>query len=254
MNNLVRVQSIDRAVAVLECFSENKREIKLSEISDMLNINKSTVHGILNTLKYHGFIEQDESTKKYRLGIRFIEYGEIVTNSINIGNIAYPIIERVSEKIEETVHIAMLDGHDVVYVEKKECNKSIKISTKIGVRIPAYVTADGKIILSYLKKDKVKEYIPENMKKLTPNTITDKHELLEILCEIRNRGYATDNEEVIEGVVCVAAPIFDHRGDVRYSMSATGPRGRMAEDKIKEYIDVVKEAANEISHRIGYKG
>ena len=107
MKNLVRVQSIDRAVAILECFSENKRELKLSEIANMLDLNKSTVHGLLNTLKYHGFIDQDEATQKYRLGIRFMVYGDLVINSIDITSIAYTVIEKVCEKIEETVHIAM---------------------------------------------------------------------------------------------------------------------------------------------------
>ncbi len=254
MNNLVRVQSIDRAVAILECFSGNRRELKLSEIAYMLDLNKSTVHGILNSLKYHRFIDQDEITKKYRLGIRFIEYGELVINSMDVRDIAYPIIEDICERIEETVHVAMLDGFDVVYVEKKECNKSIKTSTKIGARIPAYITADGKIILSYLDDDKLNEYVPEKIKKLTPNTITDRNKLLKVLHEMKNKGYATDNEEVVQGISCVAAPIIEHTGRVRFSLSITGPTFRMTKDKMKEYVNIISEAAKEISFRIGYRG
>lgn len=254
MKNLVRVQSIDRAVSILECFSENKRELKLSEIAHMLDLNKSTVHGLLNTLRHHGFIDQDETTQKYRLGIRFIVYGDLVINSMDIASFAYPIIERVCEKIEETVHIAMLDGHDVVYIEKKECNKSIKSTTKIGARVPAYITADGKIILSYMDKEKIKSLLPRNLKKLTPNSITDKYRLMEVLADAREKGYVIDCEETVQGLSCVAAPIFDYTGTVSYSMSVTGPTIRMTEDKINEYIDIIKEAANEISLRIGYKG
>jgi len=254
MNNLVRVQSIDRAVAILECFSGNRRELKLSEIAYMLDLNKSTVHGILNSLKYHRFIDQDEITKKYRLGIRFIEYGELVINSMDVRDIAYPISEDICERIEETVHVAMLDGFDVVYVEKKECNKSIKTSTKIGARIPAYITADGKIILSYLDDDKLNEYVPEKIKKLTPNTITDRNKLLKVLHEMKNKGYATDNEEVVQGISCVAAPIIEHTGRVRFSLSITGPTFRMTKDKMKEYVNIISEAAKEISFRIGYRG
>lgn len=254
MKNLVRVQSIDRAVAILECFTENKRELKLSEIALMLDLNKSTVHGILNTLKYHGFIDQDEISQKYRLGTRFIIYSDLVVNSMDVINISYPVLEKVCEKIEETVHIAMLDGCDIVYIEKKECNKSIKTSTKIGARVPAYFTADGKIILCYLEKDKLKEILPRNLKKLTPNTITDKQQLMEVLSEMRENGYAVDYEETVQGLVCVAAPIMDYTGSVRYSLSATVPAVRMTEDKINEYIEILKKAANEISCRIGYKG
>lgn len=254
MKNLVRVQSIDRAVAILECFSEGKRELKLSEIAHILDLNKSTVHGLLNTLKYHGFIDQDEITQKYRLGIRFIVYGDRVINSMDIASFAYPVIEKVCEKIEETVHIAMLDGADVVYIGKKECNKSIKTTTKIGARVPAYITADGRIILSYLEKDKVKELLPRTLKKLTCRSIEDKHRLMEVLSEAKGNGYALDCEETVQGLVCVAAPIFDHTEAVKYSLSITGPAVRMTEDKIEEYIDIIKKAANKISSRIGYKG
>lgn len=254
MKKLVRVQSIDRAVAILECFSVDKRELKLSEIANMLDLNKSTVHGLLNTLKYHRFIDQDEVTQKYRLGIRFMIYGDIVKNSMDITTFACPIIERICAKIQETVHIAMLDGFDIVYIGKKECNNLIKSTTKIGARIPAYITADGKIILSYLEKSKVKELLPRSIKKLTPNTVTDKQKLMEILSQAKEKGYATDYEETVQGLVCVAAPIFDHNGIVRYSLSVTGPTVRMGEDKIHEYKDIIKEAANEISYKIGYKG
>jgi DNA-binding IclR family transcriptional regulator len=254
MKNLVRVQSIDRAVAILECFTENRRELKLSDIAQMLNLNKSTVHGILNTMKYHGFIEQDEITQKYRLGTRFIVYGDLVVNSMDIANISCPLLERVCEKVEETVHIAMLDGTDVVYIEKRECNKSIKTSTKKGARAPAYVTADGRVILCHMEKDKLKEVLPRSLKKVNSNTTIDKQQFLESLIEIKNKGYAVDYEETVQGLVCIAAPIFDNTGTVKYSIGVTCPSVRMTEDKINEYIDLMKMTASEISNRIGYRG
>ena len=252
MKDITRVQSIDRAVAILDCFSEEKKELKLSEISERLGLNKSTVHGIISTLKYHGFISQDEETQKYKLGIRFVEFGDLVINSMNIRNAAVPVIDAVCERIEETVHIAMLDGLDVVWIEKRECTKSIKTSTKIGARLPAYTTADGKIIICYQNKDKIKNYLPKRIPQYTKNTITNKGEFIKKLEEMKKNGYAIDNEEYVEGLKCVAAPIFDHDGKVRFSLSTTGPAFRMNEERIKELIVIIKEAANEISHRIGY--
>lgn len=254
MNNSNRVQSIDRAMSILECFSENKRELKLSEIAKMLDLNKSTVHGIINTLKYHRLIDQDELTQKYRLGIRFMEFSDVVINSMDIRNVAYPIIDDVCGRIEETVNLAMLDGTDVIYIEKKECSKSIRISSKIGLRIPAYATADGRIILCYLEKEKLANILPKSLKKFTANTVTDKRKIMRRFAEMRENGYAIDNEEVVQGIKCVAAPIFDHKGEVLCSLSAIGPAIRMTDEKIKELIIIVKEAANEISHRIGYRG
>lgn len=252
MKEITRVQSIDRAVAILDCFSEEKKELKLSEISERLGLNKSTVHGIISTLKYHGFISQDEETQKYKLGIRFVQFGDLVINSMNIRNAAVPVIDAVCEKIEETVHVAMLDGLDVVWIEKRECTKSIKTSTKIGARLPAYTTADGKIIICYQNKDKIKNYLPKRIPQYTNNTITNKGEFIKKLEEMKKNGYAIDNEEYVEGLKCVAAPIFDHDGKVRFSLSTTGPAFRMNEERIKELIVIIKEAANEISHRIGY--
>lgn len=252
MKEITRVQSIDRAVAILDCFSEEKKELRLSEISERLGLNKSTVHGIISTLKYHGFISQDEETQKYKLGIRFVEFGDLVINSMNIRNAAVPVIDAVCERIEETVHIAMLDGLDVVWIEKRECTKSIKTSTKIGARLPAYTTADGKIIICYQNKDKIKNYLPKRISQYTNNTITNKGEFIKKLEEMKKNGYAIDNEEYVEGLKCVAAPIFDHNGKVRFSLSTTGPAFRMDEERIKELIVIIKEAANEISHRIGY--
>lgn len=253
MKDVKKVQSIDRAVSILECFSEDKKELKLSEISEKLGLNKSTVHGIITTLKYHGFISQNEETQKYKLGIRFIEFGDLVINSLNIRNAALSVIDEICEKIEETVHVAMLDGIDVVWIVKKECTKSIKTSTKIGARLPAYTTADGKMILCYIDKNKIKNYLPKQIPKYTQNTITNKSLFYKSLDEINENGYTIDNEEFIEGIKCVAAPIFDHDGNVRFSLSTTGPAFRMTDEKIKELVVIIKEAANEISRRIGYK-
>ena len=253
MKDINRVQSIDRAVAILECFNEEKKELRLTEISEKLGLNKSTVHGIITTLRYHGFISQDKETQKYKLGIRFIELGDLVSNSLNIRNAALPVLDEVCDKIEETVHVATLDGLDVVWIEKKECNKSIKTSTKIGARLPAYTTADGKIILCYQDKDKINNYLPKKIPKFTSNTLTGKAGFIKKLEEARKNEYIIDNEEFVEGIKCVAAPIFDHEGNVRFSLSTTGPAFRMTDEKIEELVVIIKEAANEISRRIGYR-
>lgn len=254
MKDKKRVQSIDRAVAILECFSEENKEYRLSEISEKLDLNKSTVHGIITTLKYHGFVSQDEETQKYKLGIRFIEFGQLVVNSINIRDAASPVIDELCGRIDETVHIGMLDGLDIVWIEKKECTKSVKISTKIGGRLPAYTTADGKVLLSYLEEGKLKKYLPKKIPQFTKNTITRKADFVKRLIEIKKNGYAIDNEEFVEGIKCVAAPIFDHNGNAKFCLSTTAPAFRMNDEKILDLVAVIKEAADEISRNIGYKG
>ena len=253
MSDLERVQSIDRAVFILKCFTENKRELKLSEIAEQLGLNKSTVHGILSTLKYHRLISQDEKTQKYRLGLYLIELGEHVISSMDVRGIAHPIIEEICKELEETVHVGILDGIEVVYVDKKECDKSIKISSKIGARNFAYSTADGKVMLAYLDLETQIKMIPENIEKLTPNTITNKQMLIKELAEIKKRGHAFDYEENIVGLICVAAPVFDYSGQVKYGISVMGPTIRMTEEKISQTINVLKNAANRISYLYGFR-
>lgn len=253
MDDYRRIQSIDRAILILKCFTENRKEMKLSEIAYELDLNKSTVHGIISTLKYHGLIEQDEETQKYRLGMYIVELGNLVLNSIDIRKIAYPIIRDVSKQLNETVHLSKLDGSELVYLDKVESNQSMRIFTFVGSRMPIYCTGMGKAMLAYKNDDIINKFLPEILKPMTRNTITDKKELLKQLKTIRERGYAMDNEENSDGLRCIAAPIFDHNGEVRYSISVSGPTVRITEDKTENVAKIIKESAKEISYRLGYK-
>ena len=252
-SNTGRIQAIDRAIMILNCFNEDRRELKLSEISDKLDINKSTVHGIINTLKYHGLIAQDDETQKYRLGLHLMTLGDIVSNSLDIRSITSPVIEEVCRKLQETVHIATLDDMDVIYINKEESNQSMRIFTTIGARNPAYATGVGKAMLAYLEEEIIQKKLPDTFEPITPKSITGKLTLLKDLEKTRSRGYAFDDEENIEGLTCVAAPIFDYSGKAKYAISISGPTIRMNYEKIEESIEVIKEAAMEISYKLGYK-
>lgn len=253
MDNSKRIQSIDRAVMVLKCFSEKSRELKLSDVANELGLNKSTVHGIITTLKYHGLIDQNEENQKYRLGLYLLELGNIISNSLDIRKIAAPIINDICSKIEETVHLGTLDNMEVVYIDKQESNQSMRIFTTIGTRNPAYCTGIGKSMLAYVEPELLIKSLPEKLEKITPNTITEKAELLNELNFIRENGYALDNEENIEGLTCIASPIFDHTGCAKYAISVSGPTIRMTKDKIAETIKLVKDSTVEISSRLGYR-
>lgn len=253
MTRTGRVQAIDRAVMVLNCFNEDRKEMRLSDISDMLDINKSTVHGIITTLKYHGLIDQDEETQKYRLGLGLLALGNRVQNSMNIRNIAKPYIDKVCNITEETVHLGTLDNMEVVYLDKAESKQSMRIVTSVGSRLPAYCTGIGKAMLAYRDKDILEELIPVDLTKYTPNTIANRELLMKNLGLIKNKGYSTDEEEYNLGLSCVAAPIFDSNNQAKFAISISGPTMRMTEEKIKESIKVIKEAAMEISYKLGYR-
>lgn len=254
MDKTGRVQAIDRAVQILQCFSEKRPELKLVEISDELGLNKSTVHGIISTLKYHGLIEQDEETQKYRLGVYLMQLGDLVSRSIDVVGIARPFITDICNQVEETVHLATLDNMEVVYIDKIESTQSMRIFSARGARNPAYCTGVGKAMLAYMDDYSLNKLLESNeLIGLTPKTITSREALLDDLAKIKKNGYAFDDEENAIGLTCLAAPIFDHTGHVKYGISVSGPTARMTEGKIEEAITIVKTAAKEISYKLGYK-
>lgn len=249
----IKVQAIDRAIRILKLFSEERKELKLTEISEELDLNKSTVHGIISTLKFHGLIDQDEESQKYKLGLYLMELGERVANSLDIIGISHSIIDELCTTMEETVHLATLDGEEVVYIDKKESNQSIRIISAIGARNPAYCTGVGKAMLAFKDLDDIYKSLPDELAQLTPNTITDKEELLKELEKIKTQGYALDNEENSVGLTCVAAPIFDSTGKAVYAISISGPTIRMNYKQIEKAKEMVIEGTKKISRELGYK-
>ncbi len=252
MKKTERIQTIDRTIMVLNCFSESQPEQKLSEIAEGIGLNKSTVHGILNTLKYHGLISQDEESRKYRLGLRLMELGSRAANSLNIIQLAGPEIRKLCNETEETVHLGTLDHDEMVYIDKVESLQSMRIASSVGARLPAYCTSLGKTIMAFLDQEELIKTIPDVFRPFTPNTIMNMDDLLKELEKIRVNGYAIDNEEYSVGLRCVAAPIYNHEGEVKYSISVSGPGIRMSAGKMDQIILMVKETCNDLSVRMGY--
>ncbi len=250
---LGKVQSVDKALIILKLLAEKGQDMKLTEIAEELDINKSTLHGLMSTLKFHGFVDQDEDTQKYKLGLYLIQLGELAEKSLDVIKLTSPSIDKLSRTLQETVHIGQLDGLEVVYVNKKDSVQSMRIYTTIGTRNPAHCTGVGKAIMAYMEDENFLSSIPDKFEPMTAKSIKSKKALLEEFKLIRKRGYALDDEENIEGLTCVAAPIFDHNGQVKYGISVSGPTIRMTEEKIQETIRDVKQAALEISYKLGYK-
>ena len=247
------IQSIDRALQVLELFSLEKPEWGVTEISKALNIYKSNVYNILTTLAEKGFVKKDSKTEKYKLGIKFFELGSVVIKNMDLRKIAYPYIEILSKEFNETVHLGVLDKGRVVSIEREESDKSLCSHIEIGKRTPLYCTAVGKAIMAYLSKDEVDLIVKEKgLEKYTKNTITDKEDLEKELKKIQEQGYAVDNMEHEEGVRCVAGSIRDHTGEVIASMSISGPAFRINESNVLNIAKKVKEYCDCISEEMGY--
>lgn len=247
------IQSIDRALQVLELFSLEKPEWGVTEISKALNIYKSNVHNILSTFAEKGFVKKDSKTDKYKLGIKFFELGSVVIKNMDLRRIAHSYIEKLSKEFNETVHLGILDEGRVVSIEREESDKGLCSHIEIGRRAPLHCTAVGKAIMSYLSEEEINLIIKEKgLEKYTENTITSEKELKKELEKVRKQGYAVDNMEHEEGVRCVAGPIRDYNGKVIASMSISGPVFRIDESNIPNIAKKVKEYCDCISEEMGY--
>ncbi|ABB14375.1 MULTISPECIES: IclR family transcriptional regulator [Carboxydothermus] len=253
-NNDTLIQSVDRALRILDTFSLKEKELGVTEIANRLGLHKSTVFGLLRTLEHWGYVEQNQVTGKYRLGLKLLELGNRVKEGLDLRAVALPFLQDLVERYGETVHLAVHDRGEIVYIEKVEGPNAIRMYSQIGRRAPMHCTGVGKAILAFRPEKEIEEIIrTKGLKYFTPNTITDPKKLHEELSLIRENGYSLDREEIEIGLRCVAAPIRDSQNTVVAAISVAGPSIRMTEEKIQELIVSVKEAALEISKRLGYQ-
>ncbi|MFJ8063277.1 IclR family transcriptional regulator [Psychrobacillus sp. NPDC096426] len=246
------IQSVDRALTIFEMFNEGTDELGILEISDRMELPKSTVHGIIKTLVMRGYLVQKVDTKKYKLGIRLFELGNIVSKGLDIKEKAGPYLKEAFSQTDETVHLVKFENNEAVYVDKQESDSAIRMYSQVGRKAPLHCTGVGKAILAYLDKDIQKSILfSSELVAYTEKTIIDKNQILEELEKIRERGYATDDEEIEMGLFCVAAPIFDSNHRVVGSVSTAGPKFRFTEEKILIAKKCIREAARNISRDIG---
>src|SRR3954462_1236114 len=249
------IQSIERAADILELFLTSHPEQSIKEISDKLNLSKSTVHGIIKTLEHRGYLEQNSDNLKYRLGIKLFELGNYVGKNLDIGRVARPIIKDLVEELNETVHLVTLQRDELIYIEKVEGPSALTIYSHIGKRAPFHCTGVGKVILAQLSEKEVDRILSSvSLEAFTEFTMTNIEEIKSILPTIREQGYAFDDEEIELGLKCIAAPIFNHQGNVIASISCAAPKMRLDEERLPKVIEGIKRVSAEISRQLGYKG
>jgi IclR family transcriptional regulator, KDG regulon repressor len=247
------LSSLKNALRILNSFSMDEPEKKISEISSSLGLNKSTVSRTMATLASEGFVYKDPETKKYRLGLSILTLSGVVNSSMDIHRESQPILNRLVETLGETAHISVLDHLDVIYLHKVECNHPVRFLTHVGRRNPAYCTSSGKVLLAYSNDDVLDRVIEKGLNKYCKNTITNPKLLRAHLLEVKKNGYASSVEEILDGVTSIAAPIFDYRGNVIAALSVVGPKQRLQSHKIQSIAKKVISAALEVSTRLGYR-
>jgi len=244
------IQSLDRAISILEYL--RKGPTSLSEISRELGIHKSTVFGLLQTLAMRNYVSQEEKTGHYQLGYRVLALSGAFLENCDIRKAAAPYLKQLADKHGETVHLVILDGSQVVYLDKIEGPQSIRMVSRIGSRLPAHCTGVGKAILARLPEEKAKLIFQKSgLPVYTPNTITSWEKLAAELARIREEGVAYDREEIELGLRCVAAPIIGYGYEPMGAFSVSGPTLRLTEEKMSEIAESLLEVTREISRKLG---
>jgi len=247
-----RIKSIDKVLDLLEFLSINEQEIGVAEISKKINMGLSTVHRILTTLKSRGYINQNEQTAKYRLGIKLFELGCAVQNTKHLIEIAKPYLQELSGITKEIVNLAILEGREVIYLSKIESTEILTVNIKSGTRVLAHCTALGKVLLAFIP-DREFDSLYKSEKQLpslTQNSITSLKELKKQLKKIREQGYTIDKEEYKIGVNCFAVPIINKEGRAIAAISITGPASRFTVDEMEKVKDRLINISKEISNSL----
>lgn len=247
------VQTISRALDIIEILSMEKEGLGVTEIGKKTGLHKSTVHRLLNTLAERGYIEKEPKYGNYRLGLKFVEVSSIYLNKIELRTEAQPYLRKLVETVGQPAHLAILDRTDAIYIEKIEALSSIRLYSYIGSRIPAHCSALGKALLSGLEQNVLNKLVDEiDFYPYTNTSVRTKEELLNMVEAVKKKGFAVDDEEHDEGVRCLAAPIRDYTGRVIASVSAAGDKRIICRERDDEIGRYVVETADAISRRMGY--
>jgi len=248
------IKSVDKAIQILFTFSAEERLLGVSEISAKLGMNASTVHHLAASLKKYGLLEQDPSSRKYRLGMRLIELGGTMLQGRNLARAIQPYLYHAATVVEETAYMGVLLGGDLLNVEQVCGPQRIQYAGWQGRRTPFYCTSAGKVLAAYLPDQELEQLIAEHPpKRFTPHTITDVDELREHLLQVRAQGYAMSIGEMSVTINAIAVPIKgleNDNGQVIASIGVIGPSYRFTKEKCEAQIGFLQSVGQEVSSRL----
>lgn len=249
-NSEVKVKSLQKALEVLNCFI-NKPLLGVTEISETLDLYKSNVHNILTTFSALGYLEQDEETEKYKLGIRIFELSRALGDRFGITKVAAPYMQELANLTNDNVYLAVPHEGEVLYLEAMyPANATHLMRSLLGDRADMYCTGLGKAMLANMGEEMMDSYLKRELAPYTEQTITDPKRLREELMQTRTRGYAVDNMEHEFGIKCVALPIFNQERRLTAAMSVSGSSLKFTEERIVEVAELIKKYVSKIERRL----
>ena len=240
-------RSLARGLDMLELLSETPAGLELHQIARALEIPKSSAFNLVHTLLGKRYISLDEATGRYTLSLRMLEIGSAAVKDVSSQSVVHQYMQRVCAGCNETVHCAVPDGTDMVYVDKLEGNHSIRMTSRIGRRMPLYCTAMGRAVLACWPDEHIRElYRSYAFQKLTRKTVDSLEQLEAEIAKVRLQGYASEYEESNENVCCFAVAIRDRMGKPVYAISVSLPLFRAGEEKTSRCIRLLLDAQKRI--------
>jgi DNA-binding IclR family transcriptional regulator len=245
------IRAVERALDVLMCFTSHTPELTMTQISEMVGINKSTIHRLLATLEGKRFVERDPVTGVYRPGIRLLQMAFLTLEHNDLRRLATPFLHTLCDQHRENVNLSVLDDADVIYLTVIESPQRVKLAAAPGQRLPAFCTASGKAILAFLPEENVRHLLEHGMPRYTKNSITSLDAFFEDMSQTRQRGYAISEQEFEEGINALAAPICN---PPIASVSIAGPAYRLTWERMIEIGPSLVSVANNIAREVELAG
>jgi DNA-binding IclR family transcriptional regulator len=245
------VQSVDRAVAILEILARDG-EAGVTEVARELGVHKSTASRLLAALDRRELVAQDVARGRFRLGVGLVRLAGAASRGLDLVQESRPVSRALAHEVGETVNLAVLSGRDALYLDQVAGPAALSPHNWAGQRIPLHATSDGKVLLAYLPEAELAECLTPPLARFTSRTITAAADFARLLAEVRREGYATAVDELEAGLTAVAAPVRNAEGTVVASVSASGPSFRIPSDRIPALAGAVRRAAAEVSRRLGW--
>ncbi|WP_368505742.1 IclR family transcriptional regulator [Alkalihalophilus sp. As8PL] len=245
-------KTVVKSMKLLDLF-RTQSSLTLNEMVELSGLPKTSTHRMIVSLEEVGLLQKDH-TGTYSLGMIFLEFGQLVSDRIDLRQLALPIMKDLRDEIGEAVNLTIKDRAEALYIEKLDTSHPVRLFTKVGRRSPLYAGACSRIILANLPEEEIDTYL--NGQALLPfgeGTITDPNLLREILKTSRVEGYTVSHSELENGTTALAAPIFNYQGHIAGGLSIAGPSDRFDEQQLATMIQKVKASAAKISHALGYR-
>lgn len=248
------IEALSRGLEILSLFSAERPALSLSQIVELLQLNKSTVYRVLSTLEATGYLEQDLATRLYRPGLKVLQLGFTAISTLELRQVARPYLEKLSQELGETVSLAALDGFRTIYIDRIRNQTIVGVVLGVGSSLPAHCTALGKILLADLSVDELNGLLTAHeLTAFTSNTLTTKKSLLAELQKVRQQGFALDDEELALGLRATAAPIRDHSKRTIAAVNVTGATSKISIERINnEIVPALANVTSQISKALGY--